>query len=210
MLDETVMSEGDVSPEESACVAAPRLPLVSGVEREALDHLFSATYAELKRMAAAVRRRDHAATVSATTLVNEAWIKLARRPEVALTSELHFKRIAARAMRQVLVSVARRRQAAKRDAGQGGRVTLDESVAGGISRDDELLALDEALSELWKMNPRQAQTVESRFFGGLETLEIAELLGVSEATVLRDWRAARAWLIGQLRQPDAGGTPADG
>lgn len=161
-------------------------------------------------MAAMVRRRDRAATVSATTLVNEAWIKLARRPEVALTTELHFKRIAARAMRQVLVSAARRRQAAKRDGGPGGLVTLDESAGGWISRDEELLALDEALSELSKMNPRQAQTVESRFFGGLETVEIAELLGVSEATVLRDWRAARAWLIGQLRQTDAEGGAAGG
>ncbi|MBE0659397.1 MAG: sigma-70 family RNA polymerase sigma factor [Bryobacteraceae bacterium] len=181
-----------------------------GADREALDHLFSSTYEELKRMAAMVRRRDRAATVSATTLVNEAWIKLARRPEVALTTELHFKRIAARAMRQVLVSAARRRQAAKRDGGPGGLVTLDESAGGWISRDEELLALDEALSELFKMNPRQAQMVESRFFGGLETTEIAELLGVSEATVLRDWRAARAWLIGQLRQTGAEGGAAGG
>jgi RNA polymerase sigma factor (TIGR02999 family) len=161
-------------------------------------------------MAASVRKRDHAASVSATTLVNEAWIKLARTPSVAYTSELHFKRIAARAMRQVLVSAARRRRAAKRDAGQGMCITLDESIAGGIARDEELLALDEALDELSRMSPRQAQTVESRFFGGMESVEIAELLGVSEATVLRDWRAARAWLIGRLRETGQRGGPASG
>jgi RNA polymerase sigma factor (TIGR02999 family) len=124
---------------------------------------------------------------------------------VARAQELHFKRIAARAMRQVLVSAARRRSASKRDAGLAMCVTFDESVMPAAARDAEVLALDEALDELGKMNPRQAQAVESRFFGGLETAEIAEMLGVSEATVLRDWRAARAWLMVRLRGQDQAG-----
>lgn len=169
-------------------------------EREALDHLFSVTYEELRRMAAAVRRRDPAATLSPTTLVNEAWLKLEKTPAVAQASELHFKRIAARAMRQVLIGAVRRRSAYKRGAGPSMRVTFDESIVSTASGDEELLALDAALDELARMNPRHALMVESRFFGGLEVSEIAILLNVSEATILRDWRAARAWLAKQLQR----------
>jgi RNA polymerase sigma factor (TIGR02999 family) len=166
--------------------------------REELDDVFSLAYEELKYLAASVRRSHPSAPVSATTMVNEAWIKLARTPRVANTSPLHFRRIAARAMRQVLVSEARRRRALKRE--QSGTVLI--GLAGDASDrtlwDDQLLALDQALEELAKLNPRQGQMVESRFFGGLEMREIAELLQVSEATVLRDWRTARAWLAGCL------------
>lgn len=147
-----------------------------------------------------VRRRDPAATLSPTTLVNEAWLKLAKTPAVARTSVLHFKRIAARAMRQVLVGAVRRRSAYKRGAGPAMRVTFDESIGSATSGDEELLALDSALDTLAQMNPRHALMVESRFFGGLEVSEIAILLEVSEATILRDWRAARAWLAQQLER----------
>ncbi|MCZ2073942.1 MAG: sigma-70 family RNA polymerase sigma factor [Bryobacteraceae bacterium] len=166
--------------------------------REALDHLFSVTYEELRRLASAVRRRDPAATLSPTTLVNEAWLKLAKTPAVAQSSHLHFKRIAARAMRQVLIAAVRRRTAYKRDAGPGMVVVFDDAMGPVTSCDEELIALDAALDELARMNPRHAAMVESRFFGGLEVNEIAALLGVSEATILRDWRAARAWLARQL------------
>jgi RNA polymerase sigma factor (TIGR02999 family) len=164
--------------------------------REALDHLFSAAYEELRRLASSVRRRDPAATLSPTTLVNEAWLKLSRTPAVASASHLHFKRIAARAMRQVLISAARRRGADKRGAGM--RVTFDEALGAPASGGDELLALDAALDDLARVNPRYAAVVENRFFGGMEMSEIAAMLGVSETTVLRDWRAARAWLARQL------------
>ena len=166
--------------------------------RDALDALYSLTYEELRRLAASVRRNDAAATISPTTLVNEAWLKLAALPEAANTSPLHFKRIAARAMRQVLVDAARRRGADKRGGSEAVAVTFDEQL---YSRTDseQLLALDDALADLARLNPRQAQMVESRFFGGLDVPETAQLLGVSEATVLRDWRAARAWLAAELR-----------
>ena len=166
-----------------------------------LDEMFSATYEELRRLAASVRRSDPSATLSPTGLVNEAWLKLRASPWVARTSPLHFKRIAARAMRQVLVEAARRRQSEKRGGGLA-LVTFDETVEGAVDYSsataDELLALDEALNDLARIQPRQATLVESRFFGGLDVAETAQLLEISESTVLRDWRAARAWLAHEL------------
>lgn len=172
-------------------------------ERQEIDYLFSVTYEELRRLASTVRRGDPSATLSPTVLVNEAWLKLAASPRFAATSRLHFKRIAARAMRQLLIEAARRRHASKRGGDDIWGVTFDDSVQETISTGDELLALDAALAELARINPRQALMVESRFFGGLDTLETAELLGVSEATILRDWRAAKAWLAHELRQSPA-------
>jgi RNA polymerase sigma factor (TIGR02999 family) len=173
----------------------------SASDRAALNDLFSATYEELRRLASTVRRGDPSATLNPTALVNEAWIKLAKSPEIAATSRLHFKRIAARAMRQLLVEAARRRNAGKRGAGAEITVTFDAAEKKDPSGREDLLALDRALDELAQMNERQAVMVESRFFGGLDIPETAELLEVSEATVLRDWRAAKAWLARELRQP---------
>ena len=170
-------------------------------QRRALDELFSLTYEELRRLASSVRRGDPSATLTPTVLVNEAWIKMANSPEVGATSRLHFKRIAARAMRQLLIEAARRRGASKR----GGEeevaiITYDESMLPATTTGRELLALDAALEELAKIEPRQALMVESRFFGGLDIAETAALLGVSEATILRDWRAAKAWLTQALKK----------
>jgi RNA polymerase sigma factor (TIGR02999 family) len=164
----------------------------------ALDRLFVASYEELRRLAASVRRRDPSVTLNPTALVNEAWLKLSATPGVAATSRLHFKRIAARAMRQVLVEAARRRNSEKRGGGALA-VTFDDALAEPNTRADELLSLDGALEALASLSPRQAAIVESRFFGGLTVSETAELMQLSEATVLRDWRAARAWLAGELR-----------
>ena len=170
-------------------------------ERGALDYLFSVTYEELRRLASSVKRSDPGATLNPTALVNEAWVKLANSPRFASTSRLHFKRIAARAMRQVLIEAARRRSADKRGGGDGVVViAFDEDRQEVASCGKDLLALDAALEELARMHPRQAMMVESRFFGGLEVPEIASLLNVSEATILRDWRAAKAWLSHELRQ----------
>jgi len=169
-------------------------------QRVALDRLFSVTYEELRRLASTVRRNDPSATLNPTALVNEAWLKLAASPQFASTSRLHFKRIAARAMRQVLIEAARRRNAQKRGGSQFIPVTFDDAVDVPASCEDELLSLDTALVELSKMNPRQAMMVETRFFGGLDVAETAQLLQVSEATILRDWRAAKAWLANELRR----------
>lgn len=168
-------------------------------DRRALDELFVLTHAELHRLASSVRRGDPGETLSPTALVNEAWLKLASSPAFASTSRVHFKRIAARAMREVLIEAARRRNAGKRGGGAQ-LVTFDDSLHENPSDTDELLALDEALEELARISPRQGLIVECRFFGGLEVSETAELLSVSEATVLRDWRAARAWLAHALNR----------
>jgi len=168
-------------------------------DRGTLDHLFSVTYEELRRLAASVRRDDPGASLSPTALVNEAWLKLAGSPPFVLTSRLHFKRIAARAMRQVLIEAARRRSARKRGGGGLAQVTFDEGIHPAGNGPDELLALDTALEGLARISPRQATMVESRFFAGLDVAETAELLGVSEATILRDWRAAKAWLAKEMQ-----------
>lgn len=166
-----------------------------------LNHLFSLTYEELRRLAATVRRGDPSATLNPTALVNEAWLKMARSQKVSATSKNHFKRIAARAMRQLLVEAARRRNAQKRNGADGfAPVAFDEAIAQGSNNERELLALDSALNDLAKLQPRQALMVEMRFFGGLEIPETAALLEVSEATVLRDWRSAKAWLKRELRR----------
>jgi len=169
-------------------------------ERRALDDLFSVTYEELRRLASSVRRSHPQASLSPTTLVNEAWVKLANSPQFASTSQLHFKRIAARAMRQVLVEAARRRNAQKRGGGESFAVITFDGTQTASTCGKDLLALDAALEELARLQPRQAMMVESRFFGGLDVTETATLLNVSEATILRDWRAAKAWLANELRQ----------
>jgi RNA polymerase sigma factor (TIGR02999 family) len=173
-------------------------PSGSAENRRALDTLFSTTYEELRRLAASVRRNDPKSSLSPTTLVNEAWLKLAKSLPGRILSEIHFKRIAARAMRQILVEAARRRNAQRR-GGNLMLVTFDEGESATTSGADEVLALDEALKELARINPRHATMIESRFFGGLDIPETAQLLQVSEATVLRDWRAARAWLLREMR-----------
>lgn len=169
------------------------------VERHSLDELFSATYEELRRLASSVRRGESSDTLNPTALVNEAYLKLARSMNLVPATRLHFKRIAARAMRQVLIEAARRRSAQKR-GGESAFVTFDEQLETGIESSEQLLALDSALDNLAGMEPRQARMVEYRFFGGFEMNEIAELLDVSESTILRDWRAAKAWLSRELRR----------
>src|SRR5687768_8316274 len=167
--------------------------------REPLDEMFSVAYEELRRLAARVRHDDASATLTPTALVNEAYLKLAESLRVVPESRLHFKRIVARAMRQVLVEAARRRRAYKRGGDQA-VVTFDESLAASVSTSEEVLALDAALDMLARAEPRQAAMVECRFFGGFDITETAQLLQVSEATVHRDWRAARAWLVHELRR----------
>ncbi len=173
----------------------------STLSRQALNELFSITYEELRRLASSVKRNDPHATFSPTALVNEAWLKLAKSPPFTTTSPLHFKRIAARAMRQVLVEAARRRGSAKR-RGDGGVAfaMVGEPAAETALRREDLLALEDALKELERLEPRQALLVESRFYGGMDVAETAALLDVSEATVHREWRVAKAWLQHRLRQ----------
>jgi RNA polymerase sigma factor (TIGR02999 family) len=169
--------------------------------RQVFDDRFSLIYEELRRLAANVLRSESDAKLTPTTLVHETWLKLARSPELASTSSLHFRRIAARAMRQVLVEVARKREALRRQDG-GLVVTFDELLPGQVTIPDgkDILALDGALERLRQISARQAEIVEGRFFGGLEVAELALLFDVSEATVAREWRSARAWLALEIRK----------
>ncbi len=171
---------------------------ISAAEAD-VNELFSLVYEELRRLASFVRRNEGNATISSTALVHEAWMKLQGSPHLAATSRSHFKGIATKAMRQILVDEARRRGARKR-GGAGGIdfVPLSDSIDAMAAWPEELLALDMALKELEGLNPRQARVVESRFFGGMDMPEIAALLGVSESSVDRDWRSARAWLAGRI------------
>ncbi len=169
--------------------------------RQALDTLFSVAYEELRRLAWSVKRGDPCCTLNPTALVNEAWIRLAKSPDVNATSRLHFKRIAARAMRQLLIEAARRRNSQKRGGTEETTVvSFDDSEIGEVRCENELLSMNAALDALARIEPRQAAIVEARFFGGFEINEIAELMGMSPATVLRDWRAAKAWLGQELRR----------
>lgn len=173
---------------------------LSLVERRELDEVFSLVYEELRRLASSIRRNDASRTISSTALVHEAFLKLKDSPHLAATSVPHFKAIAARAMRQVLVDAARRRIAHKRGgSGEVVFVALDDSAGQTASCDAELLSLDVALERLAEMNSRQAKVVECRFFGGLNVAEAASLLGVSESVIERDWRAAKAWLSSAIR-----------
>jgi RNA polymerase sigma factor (TIGR02999 family) len=162
--------------------------------RRSLDDLYTLVYEELRRLALVIRRTDGSGTLTLTptALVNEAWLKLARSPHLGQTSRVHFKRIAGRAMRQVLVEAARRRMARKRG---GDGVLMLVPFDDGVDQ-----PLDTALHDLARLHPRQAAVVEGRFFGGLEIPELAELLNVSPSTIGGDWRVARAWLSAQLRE----------
>jgi RNA polymerase sigma factor (TIGR02999 family) len=174
-------------------------------DKQSLNALFSVTYEELRRLASSVSGRYSGSTLNPTALVNEAWLKLMHASNLKVKSKLHFKRIAARAMRQVLVDAVRRRTTDKR--GGGGEhilVTLEDPVeVVAPPCDQDLLTLDTLLDELEQLEPRQATLVEGRFFGGLNIAELAELLGVSKVTVQRDWRLAKAWLKYRLRQEHA-------
>ncbi len=170
------------------------------VQRHMLDDVFSLVYEELRRLAAFVRRNEVNVTLNSTALVHEAWLKLKDAPRLADTALPHFKAIAGKAMRQVLVDQARHRSARKRGgAGEAALVSLGDSDEAAVSTDSDLLLLNVALDRLAQLNERQAQVIEGRFFGGLSVTETAALLGVSESVVERDWRAAKAWLGGQIR-----------
>jgi RNA polymerase sigma factor (TIGR02999 family) len=165
----------------------------------ALDRLLPIVYDELRRIAdMELRRESPGHTLRATALVHEAYFKLTSGSAIEANDRGHFLAVAARAMRQVLVDYARKRKSAKR-GGDWIRTTLNEGSGAREFDADELLALDRAMEEL---DPRQRQVVDLQFFAGLEGAEIAEVLGLSERTVRRDWAKARAWLY-QALYPDS-------
>src|ERR1035441_3577594 len=166
----------------------------------ALDELISLAYQELHRLAhryLAGQRPGH--TLQTTALVHEAYLQLVDCRQVRWQDRTHFLAVSARLMRRILVDYARSRNANKR-GGATQLVSLDESLDFAPPRSADLVALDDSLEGLAKMDPRKGQVVELKFFGGLDTEEIAEVLGVSQQTVLRDWKLAKVWLLRELSQ----------
>lgn len=167
-------------------------------EPGAADALARLVYDQLHRIAENAMRNERAGhTLQPTLLVSEAFLRLAGHRDVDWQSRSHFYALAAQTIRRILVDHARSRLRVKRDFGM--RVTLDESVAEAPEKSLDLLALDDALSRLEAVAPRQARIVELRYFGGLEIDEAAHALDVSPATVKRDWTFARAFLLRELQ-----------
>ena len=183
----------------------------NGGESEALHALMPLVFRELQQIARRQMRRERAShTLQATALVNEAYLRLVDVTQVQWQDRLHFFAIASQLMRRILVDAARSRAYAKRGAGLC-FVSFDECIVAGLDRSAEFVRLDDALSELARLDPRKAQVVEMRFFGGMSVEETATVLRISPSSALRDWKLARAWLTQQLRSNGDLDTPgADG
>jgi RNA polymerase sigma-70 factor (ECF subfamily) len=168
---------------------------------QAVAELMPLVYDELRRLAASYLRRERPGqTLQATALVHEAYVRLIGEKPQHFNNRTHFLAIAALSMRQILVQRARARHAAKR-GGNPERITLDEQLfaaPGGGTPEVDVVALDAALDKLAALDMRQAKIVELRYFGGLSVEEAADVLGISPATVKRDWTLARAWLKREL------------
>jgi RNA polymerase sigma factor (TIGR02999 family) len=172
-------------------------------DRSGVDQLFSAVYQELRNLAAkCFRRESKGITLQPTALVHEAYLKLIDQKAVQWQGRTHFFAVAAQAMRRILVDHARLRGAAKRGGGHK-RLHLDDQLLPGIRPNDDILAVDEALSKLAQLDPRQAELVELRFFGGLSVEEAAEVLGISKRAAEREWTMIRAWLRRELSESDS-------
>jgi RNA polymerase sigma factor (TIGR02999 family) len=164
----------------------------------ALDRLLPLIYAELRRIASRRLRHERPGhTLQPTALVHEAYFKLVEAPELEWRDRAHFFAVAARVMRHVLVDHARAHLAGKR-GGALRKVSIENVTAPGVAADIDLLALEEALGRLGDFDPQQSRVVELRYFGGLTIEETAEVIGVSIATVKREWMMARAWLRREL------------
>lgn len=171
-----------------------------GDDREALDRVFAVVYGELRRLAHwHLEAEREGRTLNTTALVHEAYLRLVGPTPVGVEDRHHFFALAAKAMRQIVVDHARRRQAHKRGGGAA-PLRIDEIPTTGVAPDEELLALDGALDRLALVDERLARIVEWRFFGGMSEEEIATAVGVSSRTVKRDWRKARAFLFRELSE----------
>ena len=164
----------------------------------ARDELLPLVYGELRRRAAGYLRRerqDH--TLQPTALVHEVYLRLMGEARVPWQDRAHFYRVAAQMMRRILVDHARAHKAAKRPR-SAFRVDLNDQIAGKEPRGVDLLSLDQALTDLTTFDPRMAQIVELRYFGGLSEQELAKVLSISRSTVTREWQTARTWLYRRM------------
>lgn len=175
----------------------------SNGDRKALDQLIPLVYEQLHSLAHRYLRRENSAgTLQTTALVNEAYLQLVNVQEIEWKDRAHFFAISAKLMRRILVDLARSRRYEKR-GGKVQRVTFKEAAF--VSRDLDFVQLDDALNALAEFDSRKARVVELRFFGGLSVKESAEILQVSPDTVKRDWRLAKVWLLGELKEHEKNG-----
>jgi RNA polymerase sigma factor (TIGR02999 family) len=182
-------------PQKSSTPVTELLARWRSGDQKALDSLMPLVYAELRQLAQHYLRQersDH--TLQSTALVHEAYLRLAGKSPPEWQDRAHFFGIAAHLMRQILVEHARGRAAAKRGGG-GTRITLDESLAIAQQKEVDVIVLDKALRDLAEFDAQQGRIVELRFFGGLTIEDTSEVLGISPATVKREWVTARAWLF---------------
>ncbi len=170
--------------------------------RDALDRLVPLLYEDLRRLAAGhMRHESPGHSLQPTALVHEAYVRLIDQRQVHWRNRAHFFGVAAGIMRRILVDHARSRRADKR-GGAWDRVTLVEDQVAGGAQEIDLLSLHESLERLAAFDPRQERIIELRYFGGLTIEEVAEVVGISEATVVRDWTIAKAWLRADLSAGD--------
>jgi RNA polymerase sigma factor (TIGR02999 family) len=163
----------------------------------ALEQLLPVVYGSLRRIARAQMSQERGGTLQPTALVNEAFLRLIGATSISWQDRAHFFAVCSTMMRRVLVDAARRRQAEKRGGGDI-EVDLAEGLEPAVHKGRELIALDDALEALARIDPRKARVVELKFFGGLNVKEASEVLKVSPRTVMRDWNLARAWLLREL------------
>lgn len=185
------------------------LQAASSGRREDLDALMAAIYQDMRRLAVSHmggERRDH--TLQPTALVHEAYVKLIDQHSTGWTDRLHFFAVASRIIRRILIDHARARQAEKRGGGAT-RVLIGDRDVAAPERGVDMIALDEALAELARIDEQQARIVELRYFGGCTVEEVAEILQIGKRTVDRHWQAARAWLFDRLSETEADEEPAE-
>lgn len=167
----------------------------NGSDRETLDQLLPLVYNELRRLAGSFLNREYAASIQTTELVHEAYFRLTQQRSVDWTNRGQFFAIAAQAMRRILIDAARARKATKRGAE---KIPISEAPTISVEVDRHLLDLDSALTDLAEFDPDQAKIVELRYFGGLTIEETAEVMGLSPASIKREWSVARAWLFDRI------------
>ena len=173
-------------------------------DEEALEKLVPVVHQELRRLAHRYMAGERRAlTLQTTALVNEAYLRLVDSPRVQWQNRVHFFAVSAQLMRRILVDFARSRRSQKRGGGAP-PISLDEGLVVSAERGQDLIALDDALDALSEMDERKGRVVELRFFGGLSVKETAQVLGISQDTVSRDWRLSKAWLLRELSQGEAG------
>ena len=200
------MQSGSQSEQSAAGDMSTILRAWSDGDQSALEKLTPIVYDELRRLARRHMQHERPGhSLQATALVNEAYMRLVDYKRMQWQNRAHFFAVSSQLMRRILVEHARKRIKVKRGDGAQ-HVSLEDAIIVGSERPMDMVALDDALNELARLDPRKAQVVEMRFFGGLSVEETAEVLKISAVTVMRDWNTAKAWLYRELNSGTADGS----